>query len=734
MKNPANEASEPGPPRLLLGVGLLFWGGLTGHAFVALLAAFVCEACHWTRVRWDFDDNTFYRAWQASVLLLLVTGLLVWMDASILTALPRTLVWLPVVLLPLQFVQSYGMQHTMPLATFSLFVRKRREHARRHGLPFRDIRVAFGWVYLACLIIAAGVDRRAPSTPFFIGVVILVGWAFHRRLAPRRGGTSIGAAAAALAMLGVAAGGGVGGQLFFQYLFDRFVTGGYPDSRLDFAEHTRTSIGDFGEIKQSPNILWRLKRVDGPFPRLLRLASYNRYLNTNWRAHEPPGPAGPGDAGEEGPGRPASEDFIEPDVGNELRPGEFFRVTARDGPLRDQFVPADEASAPGLPRFLLRGAFARKGLLPIPGNTTSLIVPNQEIEINSYGALRVDPKHPVANALILTDAGATTGMPPIEDPFSHRHTRPDLAVSTNEAEAVRRVAGELGLHEGDLTTKINKLRTHFGLHFSYTRYNQVQPTYDDGKGPSLVTRFLEETRRGHCEYFATATALLLREAGVPTRYATGFAVVETRDNGREAIIRGTHSHAWCLAWDEARGTWIDVDLTPPDWTGRETPRVPFWQPALDRWQILRDDLLVWRSEPGNFALALTVLFLPIALGGAFIARRLWRSRRRIDPVAARRKVLPQQAASPLHALERPAAGFLGERPPGQPLGAWILGLNPFLREKEALDEAVLLHRLLRFDPAADPESLRAELAELVERLRRDLDSRPALAGARPSYP
>ena len=48
------------------------------------------------------------------------------------------------------------------------------------------------------------------------------------------------------------------------------------------ATETRTSIGKLGRIKQNPNIVWRMKVHDGPKPRLLRSATYNRYSQAIW--------------------------------------------------------------------------------------------------------------------------------------------------------------------------------------------------------------------------------------------------------------------------------------------------------------------------------------------------------------------------------------------------------------------------------------------------------------------
>src|SRR5690606_15193994 len=108
------------PPRLLLGTSLLFWGGMTGRPVPGLVLALLVEGAHWTRIRWDFGERAFLRAWRLTVLLLAVVSVLILMDGARLDAMLRVFTWMPVILLPLQFVQSYGMSRTMGMATFSL--------------------------------------------------------------------------------------------------------------------------------------------------------------------------------------------------------------------------------------------------------------------------------------------------------------------------------------------------------------------------------------------------------------------------------------------------------------------------------------------------------------------------------------------------------------------------------------------------------------------------------------
>jgi transglutaminase-like putative cysteine protease len=106
--------------------------------------------------------------------------------------------------------------------------------------------------------------------------------------------------------------------------------------------------------------------------------------------------------------------------------------------------------------------------------------------------------------------------------------------------------------------------------------------------------FLESERRGHCEYFASATVLLLRAAGIPARYHTGFALVELDPRTRQWKVRGTHGHAWATAWLD--GQWQVIDTTPPDWLAQDSEGIDFWQKARDWWEEKRLTFQEWRTS------------------------------------------------------------------------------------------------------------------------------------------
>jgi len=74
--------------------------------------------------------------------------------------------------------------------------------------------------------------------------------------------------------------------------------------------------------------------------------------------------------------------------------------------------------------------------------------------------------------------------------------------------------------------------------------------------------FLFAEKDGHCEYFASAAAILLRAGGVPTRYVNGFLGGEWNDLRQAITVRENRAHSWIEAYLGREG-WVRVDATPP---------------------------------------------------------------------------------------------------------------------------------------------------------------------------
>ncbi len=80
--------------------------------------------------------------------------------------------------------------------------------------------------------------------------------------------------------------------------------------------------------------------------------------------------------------------------------------------------------------------------------------------------------------------------------------------------------------------------------------------------------FLINRKEGHCEYFASALAMLLRSQGIPSRLVNGFKGGDWNDFSRSLTVRQRHSHSWVEALigveDNGNPIWLTLDPTPAD--------------------------------------------------------------------------------------------------------------------------------------------------------------------------
>lgn len=95
----------------------------------------------------------------------------------------------------------------------------------------------------------------------------------------------------------------------------------------------------------------------------------------------------------------------------------------------------------------------------------------------------------------------------------------------------------------------------FQREFSYTL--ELPATADE----ATLEHFLLDRKAGHCEYFSTAMAILLRTRGVPTREVNGFLGGEWSEFGDYLAVTQNQAHAWVEVWFPELG-WVPFDPTP----------------------------------------------------------------------------------------------------------------------------------------------------------------------------
>lgn len=679
----------------MVGAALLFWGGMTDRWLIAVPMALLLEAGSWIPLRWEFDTAALTRAWKLTCVLLVAAGTLIWFEGTRVFLMPQLLGWFPALLLPMQFVQVYGLSPRIPAFVFSLFANTRRKRMEEQSPGAEPWSFHFGYVYFAVCLVAACQGSRAGSVFFLPCLLALLAMLFLRI---SRSNTWI-----VLGLLLVAGGGARVGQ----ELIDRAEIwfGGRRlnrESSFDPRE-ARTNIGRKGRVNLPRDIIWRLRVEPGQkIPKLLRTASFNQYTRSTWAS-------------------------------NYSRKGDFPELETKDLGGKAYYLlqsPDLLTESVKLPRFELRGSASEETPLPLPGDTAVLRDFDLDgIESNVFGLVRVYPKESVINGAVFWNGSTNPERPPL----AAVGTTPseDLQVPAKEKRTLAPLWAELGYGPAarpSAAEAITTLRNFFQQKFEYTLdldITQRMAKRNEQPLPTPMEQFLTTRRRGHCEYFATAATLMFRQVGIPARYATGFAVAEYDGSRKEFIIRANHGHAWVRVWDAAAERWIDFDPTPPSWQGTIISEETKLQRFNDLVKLLREDFFIWRNQPANrigVTLVMSTAGLALLL---FIFMRLWRSRRRVSRQSVVSTYHGAVVSTPLHKLEAAAERVLGRRPPSMPFARWLAGLRARLRDPEALDEALRLHQRMRFDPAPAMPASTADLGRHAAGLEKEIRTLPA---------
>lgn len=277
-------------------------------------------------------------------------------------------------------------------------------------------------------------------------------------------------------------------------------------------------------------------------------------------------------------------------------------------------------------------------------------------------------------------------------------TDADLRVPEHLRPRLEAVAREWTLGATTDTEKLERIHRRLRTDYRYTLARRP------AAGNELLD-FVFISREGHCEYFASALALLARTVGVRTRVATGYRVVERNAYGDYWIVREKHAHAWVEAY--VQGRWETWDATPEATTLE--PRDSHAPSAL--WDFLRRRSgAAWEviAATGWRGLLGLVAFLAAVRGA------VWLRRRRAGGAPGGPAKGPAHPLYPLLARALARAGV--ERPEAETLEELAERI-----EGEAADVAVVVRRYaaFRYGGLGDEAALRRELEALVAGPRRE---------------
>lgn len=270
--------------------------------------------------------------------------------------------------------------------------------------------------------------------------------------------------------------------------------------------------------------------------------------------------------------------------------------------------------------------------------------------------------------------------------------------------------------------------------FSYTT------DLPDTPEEATLEHFLFERRAGHCEYFSTAMAVLLRAEGIPVRNVNGFLGGHWSEFGQYLAVTQNEAHSWVEVWFPDFG-WVPFDPTPAGGGGEETEAVGFWPGRIlldglqhrwsrwvldynmdSQWNLLeRARRLLPDEQPAPAAggddgggerrlLWLAIALVAAVAGGAVAART-----RLSHPPATRSYLRLRRAAEKAGVSRRD--------------GLSPLALVDRLRQadhpaSDAAEEAVEIYTRVRFGGVELTETLRSRLAAAAARARARLRSDP----------
>lgn len=348
-------------------------------------------------------------------------------------------------------------------------------------------------------------------------------------------------------------------------------------------------------------------------------------------------------------------------------------------------------------------------MLFLPLDAASVSAPvSVKYETTYWDPLRVMAKKPISYTVSLARTPDARMLPTLEE-IGGAYARDRLvAPSRRMPPAVERLALSIAPPTATPQEKIAAV-THY-----LTTHHRYSLSYNPGPGEPIAN-FLLRGGDAHCEYFASAAAILLRYLGVPTRYVVGYYAHE-RIGRDTVVVRQRDAHAWAESWVDGVG-WVVVEATPadgrPDETTNDQPGrwQRIWEWLGDTLQGLRNrwtGILLWGS------IVLGVVVLPLLI------YQMWRANRG----GRRRRTRGYSAQDPaLLALAARFDRWLARRgtpcPPAQP---WQDHLEGFDAPAAAWG-FVRQYNLSRFGTLVDDEtvaSMQAQLAalEAEERTRR----------------
>ncbi len=302
-----------------------------------------------------------------------------------------------------------------------------------------------------------------------------------------------------------------------------------PERMVGFSD--RVDLGGVGKLRTDPTVVLRVSIPDlppEPPPRLalyLKGTAFDRYDGRTWSRSRP---------------------F---DRARAERRGKSVRLQRFPDPVRDRKLIVD--LEPIEPRVVFLPADAVALTLVAPTNALLGQVP--ELELGAEGSLYYHTPDERGLRYEVSLAGPDDALRgELELPDRNRY----LGLPPNLPARVRELGKLWTAGVQDPLTQARLVETRLRKDY---RYDLESPS---GASENPLDHFLFVSKRGHCEFYSTAMAVILRSINVPTRNVTGFiGGTYNRFAGTYAVRQGD-AHSWVEAYVDGLG-WTRFDPTPP---------------------------------------------------------------------------------------------------------------------------------------------------------------------------
>ncbi len=641
-------------PRFFIGACLFFWGISTNLLVIGIIAAVIIEFSFIIPKRRTFSINDYTTLADISSTLVVMTMVLMLITYEREYIMINFIKWLPIALLPVMIGQFYGDIDTIIIGT-RLGVKKGKTPYMHKPLNITP------YYTLICIISAAIINLR--SDYFYPSVFVLTAWGLFSFRSKRAGSIKYSVALLVTLLLGL--GLYIGYSTVHRIMWNSFSN--YLRHHYQYSHShgnlTETSIGDIGKIKLDDSIVFRVSSTDIP-PFYIRKASYSLFRGSSWYL----------------PNLTKQDIFINNGIWNIIPIDASF-------PTKQLSVQMSMASTKN--EYLL---------LP-PGSHTIKRLAVVGLFRDDYGTVKIEESPSFLDYSVDYSPAL---------PFQGAPRQEDLLIPPKERELFNRVAREQGISNSKTAAEaVDNVKHYFSKDFYYSL---TLPSHAQGMSP--LGTFLTIRKAGHCEFFATATVLLLRTAGVPARYVTGYYVYEYSTLERQYIARARHAHAWVTAYVD--GKWVDIDTTPSIWLQDEEEKASgFLSPLRDLISYLRNQyLLLSRNKSTTLNIYLAII---AALLSAFLIIRIYRKAKNRNKLTINKKEFTR-VDSLFYAVENKLTTLGFPRPYHMTFQEWLHQINDkgLVPDIEEINNLLEYHYRLRFDPIGLTNSELEVFSQLAE--------------------